>query len=356
MLDGLFDNDLINVNRSKLFQSHPVLPPVDFDKIEGMMLGLAAGDSLGNTSESQNPEDRRRRKGEITDYIPNGYADNRRIGLPSDDTQLAFWTLEQLIEDKRFVPEHVAACFAQGQIYGIGGSVKRFLGNYKTGSPWYRAGIESAGNGALMRIAPMLIPHLKPSNDSLWVDTALAAMITHNESASISSCVAFIDILVKLISFDGVPDPEWWPETYIAVAKDLENDYSLKPRNLHLDYQGTLWQFVADNVYKAYKQGKPVLEACNYWYSGAYLLETVPSVLYILMKHADDPEQAIIRAVNDTRDNDTVAAIVGAAVGALHGKKALPDRWIENLSGRTSDSDDGHIFELLSSAKAIWGK
>jgi ADP-ribosylglycohydrolase len=79
------------------------------------------------------------------------------------------------------------------------------------------------------------------------------------------------------------------------------------------------------------------------------------SVLYILMKHADDPEQAIIRAVNDTRDNDTVAAIVGAAVGALHGKKALPDRWIENLSGRTSDSDDGHIFELLSFAKAIWG-
>ena len=37
-------------------------------------------------------------------------------------------------------------------------------------------------------------------------------------------------------------------------------------------------------------------------------------------------EEAIVRAVNDTRDNDTIAAIVGAAVGALHGKSALPDR------------------------------
>ena len=43
-------------------------------------------------------------------------------------------------------------------------------------------------------------------------------------------------------------------------------------------------------------------------------METVPSVLYILMRHGDDPEQAIIRAATDTYDNDTIATIVGAAV------------------------------------------
>lgn len=92
-------------------------------------------------------------------------------------------------------------------------------------------------------------------------------------------------------------------------------------------------------------------DACALWYSGAYLLETVPSVIYILMRHGHDPEEAIVRAVNDTRDNDTVAAIVGAAVGALHGKRHLPDRWIKNLSGRTTDRDDGKVFELLGRAK-----
>ena len=52
----------------------------------------------------------------------------------------------------------------------------------------------------------------------------------------------------------------------------------------------------------------------------------MPSVLTILMRHGPDPEQALARAVNDTRDNDTIAAIVGAAAGALHGEGAIPGR------------------------------
>jgi ADP-ribosylglycohydrolase len=115
-----------------------------------------------------------------------------------------------------------------------------------------------------------------------------------------------------------------------------------------------LWQFVAREVASAYDRGFSVVEACDYWRSGAYLLETVPSVLYILMLHGDDPEQAIIRAATDTYDNDTIAALVGAAVGALHGRTALPRRWIENLSGRTRSNDDGRIFQLLDAARQRW--
>ena len=81
--------------------------------------------------------------------------------------------------------------------------------------------------------------------------------------------------------------------------------------------------------------GASALEACDEWHSGAYLLETVPCALYILMRHGHDPEEAIVRAVNDAWDNDTVAAIVGAAVGALHGKAALPRRWVDGLLGRS---------------------
>ena len=50
-----------------------------------------------------------------------------------------------------------------------------------------------------------------------------------------------------------------------------------------------------------------------------------------------------------------IAAIVGAAVGALHGKAAIPERWISNLSGRTSDRDDGRIFQILDQARKKWG-
>jgi len=81
------------------------------------------------------------------------------------------------------------------------------------------------------------------------------------------------------------------------------------------------------------------------------------------MHHGHEPEEAIVRAVNDTKDNDTVAAIVGAAVGALHGAKAMPERWRANLTGRTlaggkhegEDVDDRRIFELIDRARARWG-
>ena len=76
-------------------------------------------------------------------------------------------------------------------------------------------------------------------------------------------------------------------------------------------------------------------------------METVPSVLFILSRHGSDPSEAIRRAVNDTRDNDTIAAVVGAAVGALHGEQALPRRWRGDLLGRTGPGDDGALFGLL---------
>ena len=97
-----------------------------------------------------------------------------------------------------------------------------------------------------------------------------------------------------------------------------------------------------------------MLAACDRWYSGAYLLETVPSVIYILGRHGHDPEEAIVRAVNDTKDNDTVAAIVGAAVGALHGKSNLPMRWIDDLLGRTGSDDDRRIFQLIEAGCQRW--
>ncbi|HTP28746.1 MAG TPA: ADP-ribosylglycohydrolase family protein, partial [Anaeromyxobacteraceae bacterium] len=83
--------------------------------------------------------------------------------------------------------------------------------------------------------------------------------------------------------------------------------------------------------------------------------ETVPCVLLVLERHGNDPTEAIVRAVNDTRDNDTVAAVVGAAVGALHGLDAIPSRWREGLLGRTSASDDGRIWELVERARKAWG-
>jgi len=357
ILEDLFENHKIDLKRGRIFDKTPEPMPDDFDfnRIEGMMLGLAIGDSLGKPTEGMLPKNRRARLGEIKSYMPSSYVDGP-IGVPSDDTQLAFWTLEQMINDHGFIPGNVAERFCRDRIFGIGSSVKRFLINFQSGSSWFEAGPKSAGNGALMRIAPMVIPHLKTATSNLWADTALSAMITHNDSASIASCVSFVRMLWQLLRMESPPEPYWWLETYVDAAKDLEVDEHYSQRGgACMDFEGPVWRFVQEKVSEAFEKELSVLEACNLWYSGAYLLETVPSVIFILMKHGHNLEEALIRAINDTKDNDTIGAIVGAAVGALHGKGAIPERWIKNLSGRTSFSDDGRIFDLLAEAKNLWG-
>ena len=65
LLDELFSGERIRLCRGHLFdlEATPKTPEFDFDRIEGMLLGLAIGDALGNTSESQTPADRFRRHG-----------------------------------------------------------------------------------------------------------------------------------------------------------------------------------------------------------------------------------------------------------------------------------------------------
>lgn len=107
-LDKLLASGLIQVKRGALFEQTAFPKPDDFDfgKVEGMLLGLAIGDALGITSEGLTPAKRRQYHGELRDYTPNRYVTEAR-GFPSDDTQLAFWTLEQLVADQGFVPDHV---------------------------------------------------------------------------------------------------------------------------------------------------------------------------------------------------------------------------------------------------------
>lgn len=106
ILESLFKKGQIDLRKGEIFDYSPGPMPkgFDFTRIEGMMLGLAIGDALGNTTEGMIPGKRRSIFREIKGYLPNR-VDNQPVGLPSDDSQLAFWTLEQMIADKGFIAE-----------------------------------------------------------------------------------------------------------------------------------------------------------------------------------------------------------------------------------------------------------
>jgi ADP-ribosyl-[dinitrogen reductase] hydrolase len=357
LLRQLFAEGAVDLQRGALFDSVPPDLPasLDWDRVDGMLLGLAIGDALGNTSEGMLPARRREQYGEVCDYVPHWR--RKTLATPTDDTQLAFWTLDQLLVDQGLNPGHLARRFASERIFGIGQAVSQAMEAVRLGyRPWYECGTRSAGNGALMRIAPMLVPYVRSPAPGLWVDTALSAIVTHNDAASTSACLAFVAMLWQLLAMDEPPEPSWWRREYVRMARDLEGETEYAPRGgAFREYRGPLWRFADERLADAEARDLTILEACDQWRSGAYLLETVPSTLYILARHAGDPQEALVRAVNDTKDNDTVAAIVGAAVGALHGAAALPERWVTQLSGRTRESDDGEVQRIMVRARERWG-
>jgi len=83
LLDWLFARGAIDLRRGESLDRRPVQLPAtfDWDRIDGMMLGLAIGDALGNTTESMLPARRREVCGEIRDYAAR--LDAGPIGSPS---------------------------------------------------------------------------------------------------------------------------------------------------------------------------------------------------------------------------------------------------------------------------------
>jgi hypothetical protein len=161
-----------------------------------------------------------------------------------------------------------------------------------------------------------------------------------------------VDLLARMLRLPAPPTADWVVGTFLATVRRVGSEQPLyrarggRFAGHELPFAAYLERVLAEAAASHWT----ARDACEAWHSGAYLLETVPCVLWILAQHAHDPEEALVRAVNDTRDNDTIAAIVGAAVGALHGADALPSRWRWGLLGRTRADDDGQVFRLIEAA------
>lgn len=72
LLNQLLAQGEIALEPANLINQSPSPLPEDwdFERVEGMLLGLAIGDALGNTTESQLPATCRQSHGEIRDYLP----------------------------------------------------------------------------------------------------------------------------------------------------------------------------------------------------------------------------------------------------------------------------------------------
>ena len=102
------------------------------------------------------------RRGRIRDYLPHPYHRDCR-GYPTDDSQLTFWTLEQVLADGRLIPERLGRSSARAESLGSGNgrpgdpaiscrypgpAVWRKVGRQR-GADAHRAGSHSASAGTV---------------------------------------------------------------------------------------------------------------------------------------------------------------------------------------------------------------
>ena len=381
ILDDLLSSKRLPLNAGKILSTLPVSLDAQLlardQRIAGMLIGVAVGDCLGHSTEWKfDPTSRHDKFGTILDHLQGG---DSRVGRISDDTQLTFWTVERLLRSGEFQFDDLVKCFVerQSRIVGRGKNTSASLarhqqrlqsGRHTTHACAGDPNGEGRGNGGLMRFSPIVLPHLRQPTAKLYHDAVLATLITHGNSWALASIVPMTHLLWCCLALPtgSAPTADWWIDEYLRVGADLE----IGPLPYPLDtdpvpawfknFRGGLCDFLDGPVRSAYRKGVPLRDACSLdgFGSRADILQTVPAVLYTLMCHSDDVTCSLIAAVNDTKDNDTIAAIVGAYVGAIHGRDKIRAKWIEGISscnlfcqGHESESDQQVIEKMAAMAQ-----
>jgi ADP-ribosylglycohydrolase len=162
-----------------------------------------------------------------------------------------------------------------------------------------------------MRVAPVGLFY-----DDLYEvesNAALSSIPTHNSKTSIAGAVA-VAIAVRC-AFDGKECADIISETCARTSR--YDDVLSEKIKLSFELRNNDPEEVFSRLGTSY-----------------LVLDTVPSAFYCFTRHFENPENAIIEAVNAGDDTDSIACITGALCGALRGSDSFPARWIEGLENR----------------------
>lgn len=309
-------------------------PQVDYrSKYRGALLGAAVGDALGRPWEAHGDRATRESLESLARYRRWPGWSGGALGTVTDDTQLTMCVAESLCTRLCLDPKDLARRFVEWEpdARGPGAATMQAVHALARGVPWNRAGVDSAGNGAAMRVAPIALFHpvsLGPLRD----DAALSAVITHATEMAVVSAIAQASMVAWCLHrVPGALTGESLRAdllTGLEVALEGVAEAEVRERRRD-DPKPTRLQ---DRLIEAFRmQSAAPTQAFDHFHNGAFVLESLPASLWCFLRYWDDPWRAILTAVQGGYDADTVASMTGALVGALHGEDALPDPWIAEL-------------------------
>ena len=290
------------------------------DRFRGALLGLAVGDAVGTTVEFKNPGT----FAPVTDMTGGGPF-RLSPGEWTDDTSMALCLAESLIErngfDARDQMERYVRWWRSGHLsstgrcFDIGNTVRHALSTFEqTGNP--RAGPThemSAGNGSLMRLAPVPLFFASRRDSDAIAMCAESSVTTHGAPVAVDACRYFGALLVAALTGAS-------KEALVGAARYQPNDGYWERSPLH-----PVIAEIADGSFR--RKEPPEIRGTGY---AAHCLE---AALWAFHRSASFEEGCLL-AVNLGDDADTTAAVFGQLAGAYYGASGIPGRWMERLAKR----------------------
>jgi len=177
-----------------------------------------------------------------------------------------------------------------------------------------------------MRAAPIgLLDSL--DMDALRTDVVTTAIITHNHATAAASTIIVAYTVAHLLHIPvGAFDADGLLTGIERIMSGVE-DPALPERRGHRSVVTLLGR-----IHDVFAMRDHLLrETFDLTHNGAFVLESLPAALAAFLSSPEDPERAIVAAVNGGYDADTVGAMAGAFAGAYHGASRLPARWVDDI-------------------------
>jgi len=287
----------------------------ELDKCKGALLGLAVGDALGTTLEFKRPGT----FDPIKDMVGGGVF-NLQAGKWTDDTSMALCLADSLIEKESFdafdqLDKYVKWMkhgynSSTGTCFDIGNATRQALYLYeRTGQPYCGdTSRDSAGNGSIMRLAPIPIVYYKDP-EKLAKYASLSSRTTHAAPQCVDACMYMATLIAGAIA--GASKDELLANAF-SLTKDFWKQHPL---------DSTIME-IAEGSFKTRKP--PEI------YASGYVVKTLEAALWAFY-HTTDFESGALKAVNLGDDADTVGAVYGQIAGAYYGKSGIPEHWLKRL-------------------------
>jgi len=222
-------------------------------------------------------------------------------GQPTDDSEMAPILARMLIKQHHYDPEEALEAYLfwlDSDPFDCGSTVSSGLRGHP--NP------DSQANGALMRISPLGIFGWRRELSLVAEYAQQDAALTHPHPVCVQANVLFAMSIASIIKRWISPHELY--EQIKAWGVDMRTDVSLLK--------------AIDNA--------QVSPPANYVHQQGWAIIAFQNALWQLL-HAPSLEDGIVDTVMRGGDTDTNAAIAGALLGAVYGRNAVPEQWIEKL-------------------------